>query len=226
MPFKIYRHLLSAVTTFSTTPVAVSSTLPQCGCQSHTVVQHFPLNPAPRRAAALPPRAHPTPVDRRALLATLAAAPLVPAPADALPFFGSKAPALPPNVVQDDTLAYTFTYPLATSDGTKVPVTASRKPEKYSSAAPLTADARQRIVSQFVSLADGITMTVFVGPAAGVLAGVDPAKWRAKDVATAVLSDRSAVRPHPHLPSQPPFQTLIIRVVRVFEDSPSHMILK
>lgn len=166
----------------------------------------------PRHAGPAPPCAHPpSPIDRRALLATLAAAPLTQSPsAEALPFFGSKRPELPPNVVQDDTLAYTFTYPLTTADGVSIPVTVSRKPEKYSSAAPLTADARQRIVSQYVSLSDGITMTVFVGPATGPLAATEPAQWRPKDVATAVLTDRSAVRScipacsppgHPCLPS-------------------------
>ena len=121
----------------------------------------------------------------------------MPAPAPAIPFFGQKGPKLPPNVVRDETLAYTFTYPLKTADGVDIPITTSRKPEKYSSAAPLTADARQRIVSQFVSLSDGITMTMFVGPASGALAATDPAKWRPKDVATAVLTDRSAVPPPP-----------------------------
>eukprot|EP00892_Ulva_mutabilis_P004892 jgi/Ulvmu1/2775/UM140_0004.1 len=150
------------------------------------------------RAGTAPPRSEPVSatLDRRALLAALTAAPLAATPADALdlPFFGKKGPKPPPNVVRDDTLAYTFTYPLQTADGVAIPITTSRKPEKYSSAAPLTADARQRIVSQYVSLADGITMTVYVGPATGALAGADPAQWRPKDVATTVLTDRSASR--------------------------------
>ena len=69
----------------------------------------------------------------------------------------------------------------------------SRKPEKYSSAAPLVADARQRIVAEYVSLADGITCSMFVGPATGSLSRQDPSEWSATTVANVVLSDRSAV---------------------------------
>jgi hypothetical protein len=71
---------------------------------------------------------------------------------------------------------------------------ASRKPEKYSSAAPLVADARQRIVAEYVSLADGVTCSMFVGPATGGLKNQDEAEWTARSVANVVLSDRSAVR--------------------------------
>ena len=65
---------------------------------------------------------------------------------------------------------------------------------RYSSAAPLTADARQRIVTELVCLQEGITYTVYVGPATGVLRGVPPNEWSATDVAKTVLTDRSAVR--------------------------------
>lgn len=71
---------------------------------------------------------------------------------------------------------------------------ASRKPEKYSSAAPLVADARQRIVAEYVSLADGITCSMFVGPATGSLERTEQEDWTASAVANVVLSDRSAVR--------------------------------
>ena len=43
-----------------------------------------------------------------------------------------------------------------------MPVIISRKPERYSSAAPLTADARQRIVTELVDFPDGITISVSV----------------------------------------------------------------
>jgi hypothetical protein len=78
--------------------------------------------------------------------------------------------------------------------GREIPIATSRKPEKYSSAAPLVADARQRIVAEYVSLADGITYTVFVGPATGSLLGAPQDSWTAQAVANMVLSDRSAVR--------------------------------
>lgn len=63
------------------------------------------------------------------------------------------------------TLAFEFQYPVATSSGASLPVVISRKPERYSSAAPLTADARQRIVTELVDFPDGITISVSVSKA-------------------------------------------------------------
>jgi hypothetical protein len=124
-----------------------------------------------------------------------------PAQAFNLPFFGgSKAPPLPENVVQDETLAYRFMYPLTTQSGRRLPIIVSRKPEKYSSAAPLAADARQRIVAEYVSLGEGITISVLVGPATGILKKVPPEQWTAPQVANVVLTDRSTVRTSLPLP--------------------------
>jgi hypothetical protein len=61
---------------------------------------------------------------------------------------------------------------------------------QYSSAAPLSADARQRIVSELVDLRRFVTASVTVGPASGVLRDVPQEQWRAKDVALTVLIDR------------------------------------
>lgn len=69
--------------------------------------------------------------------------------------------------LKNDILAYQFLYPIKSASGKDLPLTFSRVPEKYSSAAPLTADARQRIVAELVSLADAVTCAVFVGPVAG-----------------------------------------------------------
>ena len=63
----------------------------------------------------------------------------------------------------DGFLAYTFKYP-ATIKGQPANIIFSRKPERYSSAAPLTPDARQRIVSELVSFPNGITISVSVRP--------------------------------------------------------------
>ena len=60
------------------------------------------------------------------------------------------------------TLAFEFQYPVTTETGRKLPVIISRKPERYSSAAPMTADARQRIVTELVDFPDGITISVSV----------------------------------------------------------------
>ncbi len=49
--------------------------------------------------------------------------------------------------LRDDTLAYQFDYPVATTQGQQLPLVFSRRPEKYSSAAPLTADARYALLT-------------------------------------------------------------------------------
>jgi hypothetical protein len=57
-------------------------------------------------------------------------------------------------------------------------------------AAPLTADARQRIVCELLDLRNFVSVSMTVGPASGVLKGVDPATWKPYDVALTVLIDR------------------------------------
>jgi hypothetical protein len=129
------------------------------------------------------------------LLSSASLAGAAPAAAFDLPFFGGPvSPPIPPNTVRDSTLAYEFTYPTVTASGRELPIAVSRKPEKYSSAAPLTVDARQRIVAELVSLQMGVTYAVFVGPASGALQDVPPSEWTAPLVASTVLTDRSAVR--------------------------------
>ena len=72
-------------------------------------------------------------------------------------------PALPPmKSLRDDTLAYEFEYPAETASGKPLPLLVSRKPERYSSAAPLTADARQHIVCELADLIDAVTVSVTV----------------------------------------------------------------
>jgi hypothetical protein len=93
----------------------------------------------------------------------------------------------------DATLSYAFDYPTSAA-GLAIPLVPSRRPERYSSAAPLSADARQRIVCELISLAQGVTVSVTVGPASGVLKGLDPATWTARQVAATVLADRSTAR--------------------------------
>ena len=145
--------------------------------------------------------------------------------AEALPFglFEPKGPKLPPNVVLDRTLSYTFTYPLQTASGKEIPIVASRKPEKYSSAAPLVADARQRIVAEYVSLAQGITCSMFVGPVTGSLQRLEQGDWTASEVAKVVLSDRSAVRislSHRIIPHSS-FEYTAMRSMKSDQDLPS-----
>eukprot|EP00775_Hariotina_reticulata_P002083 gene2083-2402_t len=96
--------------------------------------------------------------------------------------------------LRDSTLAYEFKYPVQTTSGQQLQMVLTRPPEKYSSAAPLSADARQRIVSELVDLRSFVTVSMTVGPASGVLKDVPQEQWRAKDVALTVLIDRSTAR--------------------------------
>eukprot|EP00884_Botryococcus_braunii_P001097 jgi/Botrbrau1/10989/Bobra.0234s0014.1 len=93
----------------------------------------------------------------------------------------------------DRILAYSFKYPVEVGN-LKLSLVMSRKPERYSSAAPLTADARQRIVAELVDFGQGVTISVTVGPPSGVLKGKSPDQWRPREVADTVLIDRSTAR--------------------------------
>jgi hypothetical protein len=93
-------------------------------------------------------------------------------------------------VLSDPILAYEFSYPAETVSGKKLKMTLTHEPEKYSSAAPLTADARQRIVSELIDLTNFVTVSMTVGPAAGVLKEYPQAEWKPMDVALTVLIDR------------------------------------
>ncbi|RRT65584.1 hypothetical protein B296_00009404 [Ensete ventricosum] len=71
----------------------------------------------------------------------------------------------------------------------------SRKPERYSSAAPLSPDARQRIVSERVDMINNLVISVSIGPPnPRFLTSNDKSAWKAKDVADSVLSDKTALR--------------------------------
>ncbi|KAF3447214.1 hypothetical protein FNV43_RR12394 [Rhamnella rubrinervis] len=71
----------------------------------------------------------------------------------------------------------------------------SRKPERYSSAAPLSPDARLRIVSERVDIIDNLIISVSIGPPNSMfIKSQDKKTWTAKDVADSVLSDKSALR--------------------------------
>ena len=60
----------------------------------------------------------------------------------------------------------------------------------HAGAAPLTADARQRIVSEFLDLKNFVSISMTVGPASGVLKDADPSVWKPFEVALTVLVDR------------------------------------
>eukprot|EP00252_Welwitschia_mirabilis_P016774 TRINITY_DN3717_c0_g1_i2.p1 TRINITY_DN3717_c0_g1~~TRINITY_DN3717_c0_g1_i2.p1 ORF type:complete len:280 (+),score=44.63 TRINITY_DN3717_c0_g1_i2:92-931(+) len=96
----------------------------------------------------------------------------------------------------DEINAYMFAYPLEVpSRHYKLKWIVSRKPERYSSAAPLSADARQRIVSEILDIKDNLVISVSVGPPNDqFLTSKDKSAWNAKNVAESVLSDKSTAR--------------------------------
>jgi hypothetical protein len=164
---------------------------------------------APRRAACRASAAEAAePAGRRealGLLLAAGAALALPRPAAAdepEPAAAAPAPAAPAPAAgaarferfSDATLAYAFDYPVATAAGRALPLALSRRPERYSSAAPLTADARQRVVAELVSLAEGVTVSVCVGPPPPALRAIEEDAWTARAVAEAVLADRSTAR--------------------------------
>ncbi|KAF0899627.1 hypothetical protein E2562_020816 [Oryza meyeriana var. granulata] len=71
----------------------------------------------------------------------------------------------------------------------------SRKPERYSSAAPLSPDARQRIVSERVDMIHNVVISVSIGPPnSRFLPSKDKSKWDPKDVADCILADKSSLK--------------------------------
>lgn len=98
--------------------------------------------------------------------------------------------------VVDDLNAYSYLVPLELpSKKFSFKWVESRKPERYSSAAPLSPNARLRIVSERVDFIDNLILSVTIGPPNPTfLKSTDKSTWEAKDVADSVLSDKSALR--------------------------------
>ncbi|KAL3702241.1 hypothetical protein R1sor_020263 [Riccia sorocarpa] len=98
----------------------------------------------------------------------------------------------------DEINAYSYLYPTAADvDGSPFNFkwVQSRKPERYSSAAPLAPDARQRIVSERIDFRNNLVVSVSVGPPNFTfLKSTETADWDAKDVARSVLADKSTAR--------------------------------
>ncbi|XP_021741838.1 psbP domain-containing protein 5, chloroplastic-like isoform X3 [Chenopodium quinoa] len=96
----------------------------------------------------------------------------------------------------DDLNAYSYSYPMKLpSRKLAFKWVESRKPERYSSAAPLAPNARLRIVSERVDFIDNVIISVTIGPSnPEFLKSKDKSTWNPKDVADSVLSDKSALR--------------------------------
>ncbi|MFS7913415.1 putative photosystem II [Helianthus anomalus] len=98
--------------------------------------------------------------------------------------------------IVDELNAYSFLIPLEMpSKKFTFKWVESRKPERYSSAAPLSPNARLRIVSERVDFIDNLILSITIGPPNPTfLKTTDKSTWTAKDVADSVLSDKSALR--------------------------------
>ncbi|CAN0877801.1 PsbP domain-containing protein 5, chloroplastic [Linum grandiflorum] len=96
----------------------------------------------------------------------------------------------------DEINAYSYSYPMELqSKKFAFKWVESRKPERYSSAAPLSPDARLRIVSERVDFIDNLIISVSIGPPnVQFIKSKDKSIWNAKDVADSVLSDKSTLR--------------------------------
>eukprot|EP00271_Cylindrocystis_brebissonii_P011836 TRINITY_DN29802_c0_g1_i1.p1 TRINITY_DN29802_c0_g1~~TRINITY_DN29802_c0_g1_i1.p1 ORF type:complete len:361 (+),score=28.30 TRINITY_DN29802_c0_g1_i1:63-1145(+) len=105
---------------------------------------------------------------------------------------------------EDAINAYEFNYPLGLPDSsTRFNWAETRKPERYSSAAPLSADARQRIVSERLDFRNNLVVSVSVGPPnPAFLRGDDPKAWSAMAVARSVIADKSTARLSPEQRAQ------------------------
>ncbi|XP_078169025.1 psbP domain protein (Mog1/PsbP/DUF1795-like photosystem II reaction center PsbP family protein) isoform X1 [Carex rostrata] len=98
------------------------------------------------------------------------------------------------NMFADDTNAYSYLYPIELPNKSPFKWVVSRKPERYSSAAPLSPNARQRIVSERVDITHNSVISVSIGPPnSRFLTSNDKSTWKAGDVADSVLSDKSAL---------------------------------
>ena len=146
-------------------------------------------------------------VDSAAMLAAAAAFPAISddeaAPEAApVPEAAPAPPAPPPKKavpmaapIAQPVMAYEFAYPSENSTGEKIKWATSRVRETYSSAEPMSPDARQRIVYELISFLQGpLTATVTVGPAPPKLAKVDQKEWKPRQIAEGVLADRATGR--------------------------------
>ncbi|XP_024165681.1 psbP domain-containing protein 5, chloroplastic isoform X1 [Rosa chinensis] len=101
----------------------------------------------------------------------------------------------------DDINSYSYLYPVELQSKKVIfKWVESRKPERYSSAAPLSPDARLRIVSERVDIIDNLIISISfcliqIGPPnSKIIKSPDKSTWTAKDVADSVLADKSALR--------------------------------
>lgn len=93
-----------------------------------------------------------------------------------------------------ETLAYEFTYPVEAESGKPISWAVSRERDTYSSAEPMSPNARQRIVYELLSFKGPLTTVVTVSNTPPALESKDKSEWTAREVANAVLSDKATGR--------------------------------
>eukprot|EP00240_Pyramimonas_obovata_P016138 CAMPEP_0118952772 /NCGR_PEP_ID=MMETSP1169-20130426/55419_1 /TAXON_ID=36882 /ORGANISM="Pyramimonas obovata, Strain CCMP722" /LENGTH=300 /DNA_ID=CAMNT_0006900099 /DNA_START=70 /DNA_END=972 /DNA_ORIENTATION=- len=123
--------------------------------------------------------------------------------ATAATFSLAQMDAFPQAIAADDVasfkeplLAYEFSYPTKDANGNPIKWFAPRPAERYSSAAPMSADARQRIVYELLNI-DGstpLTLSVAVGPIPPKLLDIPSDEWKPEQVAEAILEEKSTGR--------------------------------
>jgi len=96
--------------------------------------------------------------------------------------------------VESETLAYEFEYPIEAESGKPISWAVSRERETYSSAEPMSPNARQRIVYELLSFKGPLTTVVTVSNVPPALEGKDKSEWTARQVANAVLADKATGR--------------------------------
>lgn len=93
-------------------------------------------------------------------------------------------------LISDRTLGYEFQYPVNDETGNFFRIVISRRPERYSSAAPLTVNTRQRIVCELLDLPAALSISVSIGPPSGVLKALSIKRWKSREIASCVLIDK------------------------------------
>ncbi|XP_050388316.1 psbP domain-containing protein 5, chloroplastic [Argentina anserina] len=113
-----------------------------------------------------------------------------------LPSSGSLAEDVKMASFSDEINCYSYLYPVELQSKNAIfKWVESRKPERYSSAAPLSPDARLRIVSERVDIIDNLIISITIGPPnLKIIKSPDKSTWTAKEVADSVLADKSALR--------------------------------
>lgn len=96
--------------------------------------------------------------------------------------------------VKSEALAYEFEYATEAESGKPIGWAVSRERDTYSSAEPMSPNARQRIVYELLSFKGPLTTVMTLSPLPPQLESKPTKEWTAKQVANAVLADKATGR--------------------------------